>query len=267
EHADDRGAELAGCGRDAAHPVQFGADRRADRDLPDGRPDRGDRDPGVRQHGPELGQLCAGEVGHADRPGAAQLEVRDRLGSERGELLARVRRDLVGKAAERDRHEPVSPTGTPVRADSYTARTISSASRPAWPSTAGARPSSTAASRSAICAAWLATSIAAGSAAAPAAPAPGSASSPGSPAVACAPNARRTIRPSSTITVPSVPVISSRCGKPGCAAVLDKIVPTAPEPNLTIASAVSSTSTWCAWVAQTAVTSATGPMHQRSRST
>ena len=99
------------------------------------------------------------------------------------------------------------------------------------------------------------------------APAPGSASSPGSPAVACAPNARRTIRPSSTITVPSVPVISSRCGKPGYAAVLDRIVPTAPEPNLTIASAVSSTSTWCAWVAQTAVTSVTGPMHQRSRST
>jgi len=85
--------------------------------------------------------------------------------------------------------------------------------------------------------------------------------------VACAPNARRTILPSSTITVPSVPVISSRCGKPGYAAVLDKIVPTAPEANLTIASAVSSTSTWCAWVTQTAVTSVTGPMHQRSRST
>src|SRR4029077_17055215 len=101
----------------------------------------------------------------------------------------RIRRDLVGKAAERDRpggyggravlydrggHGGSSPrlieTGAPVRADSYTARTISSASRPAWPSTAGARPSSTAASRSAICAAWLATSIAAGSAAAPRAP-------------------------------------------------------------------------------------------------
>jgi hypothetical protein len=36
EHADDRGAELAGRGRDAAHPVLFGTDRRADRDLPDG---------------------------------------------------------------------------------------------------------------------------------------------------------------------------------------------------------------------------------------
>src|SRR6185369_7081955 len=170
-------------------------------------PDRGDRDPGVRQHGPELGQLCAGEVGHADRPGAAQLEVRDRLGSERGELLARVRRDLVGKAAERDRHEPVSPTGAPVRADSYTARTISSASRPAWPSTAGARPSSIAASKSAICAAWLATSMAAGSAAPPRAPrAPVPALPSVSEAPARGPNARRTIRPSSTITVPSVPV-------------------------------------------------------------
>ena len=153
-------------------------------------------------------------------------------------------------------------TGRPVRADSYTAQTISSALRPAWPSTAGGRPSSTAASRSAICAAWLATSIAAGSAAAPLASEGLGALSP-----AWAPNARRTIRPSSTITVPSVPVTSSRWGKPGKAAVLDKIVPTAPEPNLTIASAVSSTSTWCAWVAQTAVTSVTGPMHQRSRST
>ena len=69
------------------------------------------------------------------------------------------------------------------------------------------------------------------------------------------------------ITVPSVPVTSSRCGKPGKAAVLDRMVPTAPEPNLTMASAVSSASIWCACVAQTAVTSVTGPMHQRSRST
>ena len=75
------------------------------------------------------------------------------------------------------------------------------------------------------------------------------------------------MRPSSMITVPSVPVTSSRCGKPGKAAVLlDRMVPTAPEPNLTMASAVSSTSTWCACVVQTAVTSVTG-MHQRSRST
>ena len=57
----------------------------------------------------------------------------------------------------------LTETARPVRADSYTAQTISSASRPAWPSTAGSRPSSIAASRSAICAAWLATSIAAGS--------------------------------------------------------------------------------------------------------
>ena len=82
-----------------------------------------------------------------------------------------------------------------------------------------------------------------------------------------APNARRTIRPSSMVTVPSVPVISRRCGKPGKAAVLDRIVPTAPEPNLTIASEVSSASIWCAWVEHTAVTSTGGPMHLRSRST
>jgi hypothetical protein len=49
--------------------------------------------------------------------------------------------------------------------------------------------------------------------------------------------------------------------------VLDMMVPTAPEVNLTIASAVSSTSIWWACVVHTAVTSATGPMHQRSRST
>ena len=49
--------------------------------------------------------------------------------------------------------------------------------------------------------------------------------------------------------------------------MLDTIVPSAPDANRTIASAVSSTSTLCAWVAQTAVTSATGPMHQRSKST
>ena len=42
---------------------------------------------------------------------------------------------------------------------------------------------------------------------------------------------------------------------------------TAPEANLTIASAVSSTSIWCACVVHTAVTSAGGPRHQRSRST
>src|SRR5205823_3523708 len=212
--------------RDAAHPVQLGTERRVDRDLPDGRSDRGDHDPGVRQHGPEPGQLRSGEVGHVDRPGAAQLQVRDRLGGERGELLARVRRDLVGEAGERDRpgeyggraaprdrggHGGSSPrlieTGAPVPAEVYTARTNSSASRPAWPSTAGARPSSTAASRSAICAAWLATSMAAGSAAAPIAPGglggvvpPGAsrapAPAPGTSAVACGPNARRTIRPS-----------------------------------------------------------------------
>jgi hypothetical protein len=46
------------------------------------------------------------------------------------------------------------------------------------------------------------------------------------------------------VTVPLVPVISRRWGKPGKAAVLDKIVPTAPEVNLTIASEVSSTSIW-----------------------
>ncbi len=45
------------------------------------------------------------------------------------------------------------------------------------------------------------------------------------------------------------------------------IVPTAPEANLTMASAVSSTSMSCAWVVQAAVTSVVGPMHQRSRST
>ena len=67
--------------------------------------------------------------------------------------------------------------------------------------------------------------------------------------------------------MPSVPVISRRCGKPGKAAVLDRMVATAPEANLTMASAVSSTSIWCAWVVHTAVTSAGGPMHQRSRST
>ncbi len=54
--------------------------------------------------------------------------------------------------------------------------------------------------------------------------------------------AQPAIRPSSIVTVPSVPVISSRCGKPGKAAVVDKIVPTAPEANLMIASEVSSTS-------------------------
>lgn len=43
-------------------------------------------------------------------------------------------------------------------------------------------------------------------------------------------------------------------------------VPTAPEANLTMASAVSSTSIWCAWVAHTAVTSVAGPMHHSSRS-
>ena len=69
------------------------------------------------------------------------------------------------------------------------------------------------------------------------------------------------------MTVPSVPVTSSRWEKPGNAAVLDTIVPTAPEANRRMASAMSSASILWARVAHTAVTSVTGPMHQRSRST
>ena len=79
--------------------------------------------------------------------------------------------------------------------------------------------------------------------------------------------ARCTIWPSSITTVPSVPLISSRWAKPGKTAVLATIVPTAPELNFRTASATSSTSTWWVWVMQTPVTSASGPMLQRSRST
>ena len=80
-------------------------------------------------------------------------------------------------------------------------------------------------------------------------------------------NARCTISPSSTTTVPPVPLTSRRWAKPGKTAVLDTIVPTAPELNRRTASAVSSTSTWWPCVEQTALTSVTGPMTHRSRST
>jgi hypothetical protein len=117
EDAHDRGAEFTCDPGDPAHPFQLRAERRPDRDLPDGRADRRDPHSSVLKCAAEHGDLPGGEVGDVDRPRAAQLEVPDRLGGERRELLFRVRGDLVREPAEDDGHEPTD-TGRPSREDS-----------------------------------------------------------------------------------------------------------------------------------------------------
>ena len=138
------------------------------------------------------------------------------------------------------------------------------------PVTAGSRPVRTASTKSAICRVWNGVSAALISERGRSAPSPApngevSASAPGT--------AQTSLRPSvpsgysASPTVPPGPVTSTRVPSARGTAVEAEIVASPPEANLSVATAVSSTSMGCVTVRCVALTSTQSPMNHWSRST